>query len=141
MEQSLEVSVPEQSGVIVDDLPPEAQLKLKVIQSLLEPCDRREYGLRLREGAEKLGLSVRSVQRLFRRYQKEGISCLTSSQRPDKGQHRIGSDWKKFIEKTYKDGNSGSRRMNPKQVHLRVLAKARQENRDNPLAIARYSGC
>jgi len=51
MEQSLEVSAPEQSGVIVDDLPPEAQLKLAVIQSLLEPCDRREYGLRLREGA------------------------------------------------------------------------------------------
>ena len=97
MEQSLEVSLPEQSGVMVDDLPPEAQLKLEVIQSLLEPCDRREYGLRLRDGAEKLGISLRSVQRLFRRYQKEGISCLTSYQRPDKGKHRIGPDWEKCI--------------------------------------------
>jgi putative transposase len=53
---------------IVTELNPEGQLKLEVIQSLLEPCDRVTYGQRLRDGAQKLDISVRSVQRLFKKY-------------------------------------------------------------------------
>lgn len=51
---------------IVSELPVEAQTKLEVIQTLLEPCDRTAYGHKLREGAMKLGISVRSLQRLFK---------------------------------------------------------------------------
>ncbi len=40
------------------------------IQSLLEPCDRATYGERLRAGAKKLDISVRSLQRLFKKYQE-----------------------------------------------------------------------
>jgi putative transposase len=56
-----------------------------IIKSLLEPCDRATYGERLREGAKKLGVSVRSVQRLFKKYQEEGLAALTSTNRSDKG--------------------------------------------------------
>ncbi len=50
-----------QRNVIASEISGEAQLKLEIIQSLLEPCDRSTYGQRLKDGAEKLGISVRSV--------------------------------------------------------------------------------
>ncbi|MDJ0846271.1 MAG: hypothetical protein QNJ08_18795 [Crocosphaera sp.] len=51
-------SLPEldHTQIIASELPEEAQKKLEVIQSLLEPCDRTTYGERLREGAKKLVL-------------------------------------------------------------------------------------
>lgn len=60
---------------ISQELTEDAQRKLEVIQTLLEPCDRATYGERLREGARKLGLSIRSVQRMFKRYQEDGIGA------------------------------------------------------------------
>ncbi len=36
---------------IVTELSEEARLKMEVIQSLLEPCDRQTYGKRLKEAA------------------------------------------------------------------------------------------
>ena len=97
--------------VIVSELSGEARVKLEVIQSLIEPCDRTTYGERLREGAKKLGVSVRSVQRLFKKYQEEGLAALTSTTRGDKGKHRISEFWQDSIIKTYKEGNKGSKRM------------------------------
>lgn len=116
---------------LVSELSLEGQLKLEVIQSLLEPCDRSTYGERLGDGARKLGVSVRSVQRLFKQYQQEGNTALISSQRSDNGKHRISSSWQDFIIKTYKKGNEGSKRMNPKQVALRVEAEAYQRKEEN----------
>ena len=74
-----------------------------MIQSLVEPCDRTTYGERLREGAKKLDISVRSVQRLFKRYQQEGLTALVSGRRRDKGKHRISDFWEDFIIKTMTD--------------------------------------
>ncbi|NJL41948.1 MAG: DDE-type integrase/transposase/recombinase [Leptolyngbyaceae cyanobacterium SM1_4_3] len=108
------------------------QLKLKVIQSLLEPCDRATYGQKLRDAAEKLGVSVRSVQRLVKRWEQEGLASISKDSRADKGNHRIGSFWEDFIIKTYKEGNKGSKRMSPKQVAVRVQAKAREIGDDKP---------
>jgi putative transposase len=117
---------------IASELPIFAKVKLEVIQSLIEPCDRSTYGQRLREGAQKLGISVRSVQRLFKKYQEEGLAALTSTNRADKGTHRIGEFWQDFIIKTYKEGNKGSKRITPKQVALKVQAKASEIQEDNP---------
>ncbi|MGB3207605.1 MAG: Mu transposase C-terminal domain-containing protein, partial [Crinalium sp.] len=86
---------------------------------------------RLRDGAEKLGISVRSVQRLFKKYLELGLIALNSTSRADKGQHRIEEFWQKFIVKTYQDGNKGSKRMTPKQVALRVQAKASELKYDD----------
>ena len=121
-----------EKNVIVTELSEEAQQKLKVIQTLIEPCDRIAYGQKLREAAETLGCSIRSVQRLVKAWEANGISALVSSARADKGKHRISDFWQTFIIKTYGNGNKGSKRMNPKQVAVRVNAKAREISDDKP---------
>ena len=118
--------------VIVDHLDEEAQRKLEVIQSLIEPCDRTTYGDKLREAADKLECSIRTVQRLVKRWELEGVSALAASSRADRGKHRISEFWQDFILKTYKAGNKGSKRMNPKQVAVRVQVKAREIGDSNP---------
>ena len=117
---------------IVERLDEDAQRKLEVIQSLIEPCDRATYGERLREAADKLGCSVRTVQRLVKRWEVEGVSALVSSGRADQGKHRISEFWQDFILKTYEAGNKGSKRMKPKQVAVRVQVKAREIGDSNP---------
>ncbi len=117
---------------IVSELSGEARAKQDVLLSLIEPCDRATYGERLREGAKKLGVSVRSVQRLFKNYQEEGLAALTSTARADKGKHRISEFWQEFIVKTYQQGNKGSKRMTPKQVALKVRAKASDIGDEQP---------
>ena len=130
-ESSARESAPEQQ-TIVTELNPEGQLKLEVIQSLLEPCDRVTYGQRLRDGAQKLEMSVRSLQRLFKKYQEQGLLALTTTERADRGQHRISTFWQEFILNTYKTGNKGSRRMTPKQVAIQVQAQAKKINDSEP---------
>ena len=124
--------IPPKAKVIVNELDSEAQLKLEVIQSLIEPCDRATYGQKLREAAEKLGVSVRQVQRLVKRWEQEGVAGIAQNGRADKGRHRIGDFWEKFIVKTYEEGNKGSKRMSPKQVAVRVQAKAREIGDEKP---------
>lgn len=119
-------------NTIVSDLPETARTKMEVIQTLLEPCDRITYGERLREGAKKLGVSVRTVQRLFKQYQEQGLAALVSMERADKGKHRINEFWQDFIVKTYQQGNKGSKRMTPKQVALKVQAKALEIGDEQP---------
>ncbi|MBW4607732.1 MAG: Mu transposase C-terminal domain-containing protein [Hassallia sp. WJT32-NPBG1] len=119
-------NTPSETNVIVTQLSDEAQHKLEVLQSLLEPCDRASYGQKLKEAAEKLGVSLRTVQRLVKKWEQDGIVGLTQTGRADKGKHRIGEEWENFILKTYREGNKGSKRMTPKQVALRVQAKARE---------------
>jgi putative transposase len=109
---------------IVTELSGEAKLKREIIESLLEPCDRDTYGQRLKDAAKKLGKSVRTVQRLVKQWEQEGLAGLTSSERADKGQHRISQEWQDFIIKTYREGNKGSKRMTRKQVALRVQVRA-----------------
>lgn len=111
---------------IVTELGDEAHRKQEIIQSLLEPCDRITYGQRQREAAEKLGVSVRTVRRLVKKWEEKGLEALTQTNRTDKGKHRIDQQWQEFIIKTYKEGNKGSKRITPKQVAVRVQARAAQ---------------
>ncbi|MGH1394378.1 MAG: helix-turn-helix domain-containing protein [Trichormus sp.] len=57
---------------------------MDVFQGLLEPCDRKTYGEKLRAAAEKLGKTVRTVQRLVKNYQQDGLSAIVETQRKDK---------------------------------------------------------
>ncbi|MEH2453115.1 Mu transposase C-terminal domain-containing protein [Nostoc sp.] len=123
---------PLERNVIVTALSEEAQLKLEVIQSLLEKSDRTTYGQKLKEAAEKLGVSVRTVQRLVKKWEQDGVVGFAQTGRADKGRHRIGEFWENFILKTYREGNKGSKRMTPKQVALRVQAKARELEDSKP---------
>ncbi|AFZ20491.1 Mu transposase C-terminal domain-containing protein [Allocoleopsis franciscana] len=115
---------------IVTELSDEAKLKQEIIESLLEPCDRTTYGQRLKDAAKKLGKSVRTVQRLVKQWEQEGLAGLAPSDRADKGQHRISQEWQDFIIKTYREGNKGSKRMTRKQVALRVQARAAELGED-----------
>ena len=110
-----------QETVITSELEGKAKVRLEIIQSLLQPCDRAAYGERLRAGAKKLDISVRSLQRLFKKYQEQGLTALVSTSRADKGNHRISQFWQDFILKTYKQGNQGSKRMSPKQIVLNLI--------------------
>lgn len=115
-----------ETNTIALELDEAAQRKLELLESLMEPCDRATYGEKLRDAADKLSCSVRSVQRLVRKWETEGVMALASSERADRGMHRISEFWQNFIIKTYETGNKDSKRMNPKQVAVKVLAKARE---------------
>ncbi len=118
--------IEQETNEVVTELDEEAQRKLEVIQTLLEPCDRKTYGKRLGEAAEKLGKSKRTVQRLVKKWEEEGLAGLTQTKRADKGSHRINDELEKFILKTYQNGNKGSKRITPKQVYLRTKIKAQE---------------
>jgi putative transposase len=113
-----------ESHAIVSELSDEAKLKVEVIQSLLEAGDRTTYAERLKEAAAKLGKSVRTVRRLVKKWEQDGLVGLIQTERVDKGKHRIEEDWQKFILRTYQEGNKGSKRMTPKQAFLQVQATA-----------------
>jgi putative transposase len=115
----------------ITEIPAENKELLELIQKLLEPCDRITYGERQREVAAKLGKSVRTVRRLVKKWEEEGLAGLQTSHRSDKGKHRIDSQWQKFIINTYKEGNQGSKRITPQQVAIRVQAKASESGNKN----------
>lgn len=113
-----------ETNVILSELSDEAKLKMQVIQSLLEAGDRTTYAQKLKEGAEKLGKSVRTVRRLIDKWEKEGLVGLEQNERTDRGKHRVDENWQEFILKTYKEGNKASKRMTRQQVAVRVKARA-----------------
>ncbi len=117
-------SLESETNEIVTQLSYEERRVLDVIQGLLEPCDRKTYGERQREAATKLGKSVRTIRRLVKKWEEQGLAALQTTTRADKGRHRIDSDWQKFIINTYKEGNKGSKRISPLQVSMRVQVKA-----------------
>ncbi|MCT7984516.1 Mu transposase C-terminal domain-containing protein [Laspinema sp. A4] len=114
------------SPILYPLLDEEAKLTMEVLESLREPCDRATYGEKLRQSAEKLGKSVRTVQRLVKKYEEKGLAAITATERSDKGHYRIDREWQEFILKTYKEGNSGSKKMTIAQVAIRVQARADQ---------------
>jgi putative transposase len=109
---------------IVTEISADNSHLLEIIQQLLEPCDRITYGERQREIAAKLGKSVRTVRRLIKKWEEEGLAALQTTARADKGKSRIDAEWQQFIINTYKEGNKGSKRITPQQVAIRVQARA-----------------
>lgn len=87
---------------------------------------RKTYGEKQREAAAKLGKSVRTIRRLVKKWEEQGLAAIQTTNRADKGKHRINKDWQKFIINTYKEGNKGSKRINPKQVAIRVQVRANE---------------
>jgi transposase len=74
----------------------------------------------------KLGKCERTIRRLIKKWRDDGLVGLTQIGRSDKGSSRLDEDWQKFILKTYKEGNQGSKRMTRKQVAVMVKAKAEE---------------
>ncbi len=109
------------SNELINDV----RLKMEIVQSLTEPCDRATYSKRKKAAAKKLGISIRSLERLLKKYREQGLVGLTKT-RSDKGHYRIGEDWEDFIRETYKQGNKDGRRITRHQVFLKVKGRALQ---------------
>ena len=112
----------------------EARLKLQVIQTLIEPCDRATYGKRLESAAKMLECSVRTVQRLVKKWEKEGLAAFADDGRSDKGKHRISEEWQKFIVNEYSDG-----KCTPAQIAVKVKREAQAKGlKDYPSHMTVY---
>jgi putative transposase len=116
----------------------EAQLKVEIIEGLLAAPDKKIYAARIKEAAVKINKSERTVRRLVKKWEEEGLVGLTRSARADKGQYRVDDDWQNFIIETYKEGNKGSKRMTPQQVAIRAKARAHELNVDAPSHMTVY---
>jgi putative transposase len=124
--------------VIPSALSPEAQMKLAVIESLMAAENKQVYATRLKEAAAKLDKSERTIRRLVKKWEQDGLVGLTEVTRTDKGTHRVDEDWQEFILKTYKEGNKGSKRMTRQQVFIRVKVRADELNVKTPSHMTVY---
>lgn len=104
---------------------PKAALRMEVLQELAQTCDRETYNKRKREAAQKLGVTIRSIERLIKRYREAGVEGFTKG-RSDKGKYRIGADWYRFIVQAYKEGNQGDEVMSRNRVFSLVQERAEQ---------------
>lgn len=115
--------------IIGEELPREVVERVGVIQRLLVAEGREGYGKVQEEIAKELGVTVRSVQRLVKRWREGGVGGLRRRGRSDRGERKISGEWEGFIVKTYRDGNRGSRKMSPAQVWVRVQVRAKEEGK------------
>ncbi len=106
--------------------PIEVQERLEVIQQVMAVRGTEGYAKEQQQAAKKLGLSVRSLRRMMRRWQEQGIAGLKRQSRSDQGTSKQSQEWQAFIVKTYREGNRGSRSLTPAQVVLRVRARAQE---------------
>ena len=133
LEESTPVTATEDMVIAnVQGLPLVVQQRLEVVQQLQQFRGSDRYSEVQRLSARKLGISVRSLQRLVRAYCEEGIGGLKRQVRVDKGEPKTDKQWREFIVKTYRAGNFGSMRISRAQVAVRVAARAME------LGIAEY---
>jgi len=59
--------------------------KLEILRSLRENSDRKTYGQKLKEAAQKLGKLERRVRRLVRTWQENGLAALAEVPRTSFG--------------------------------------------------------
>jgi putative transposase len=106
------------------ELPPEVERRVRVMQQLMAAQGSKTYTKVQREAARSLGISLRSLRRLIKAWQRSGIAGLSRQTRSDQGSIRTSQEWQDFIIKTYREGNRGSRKMSPAQVGLQVRSRA-----------------
>jgi len=113
------------------DMSPRSRQKLESILRLLEPCpSKKEYGQRLKEEAEKLEVSVRTLQRYVKAWRDKGLVGLQDDVRADKGRSRMGDELEEFATKLFKNRNRNGRQLNRLDIVKRVQQKAVELNLD-----------
>uniref|UniRef100_UPI0031FE3192 DDE-type integrase/transposase/recombinase n=1 Tax=Sphaerothrix gracilis TaxID=3151835 RepID=UPI0031FE3192 len=105
---------------LLKELPSEVKQRSQVLQRL-SGVSKREAK---KQAAQELGLHESSIYRLKRQYKQQGIEGLKRRERSDKGDRRVSEEWQKFIVKTYRQGNRGSRQMSRSQVAKLVESRA-----------------
>lgn len=109
-----------------EEVPEVVQQRVVVLQELIAYQGTQGYAGAQAQAAKQLGISIRSLQRLVKKWREEGILGLMPQARRDRGKARIGEDWQQFIVKTYREGNRGSRSLSPAQVAVRVKVRAQE---------------
>ena len=103
----------------------EQRLKLDIVRNLRKPCSKKEYSQKLKEAAHKLGKSTRTVRRLVKAWEEDGLAFLLEpTHRKDKGKPRKSDFWYDFVIKDYKAGNKGTKSKTRAQVVETVNVKA-----------------
>ena len=113
-----------EGGGIVEDVSELTVRRAEAIGSLAHSPKGASYRRRLREVAEELELSERSVRRLVQQWRAEGLAGLERLERADRGVSRLSEEWQAFIMQTWRWGNREGRRMSRAQVVVRVMARA-----------------
>jgi putative transposase len=93
---------------------------------------RESYRERQGEVSKRLGVTVRQVQRLMRKWEEEGIKGIERKARSDVGMRWLEVEWVEYIIETYRSGNRGGRRMSRAQVAVRVAARAMEKGESHP---------
>lgn len=128
-----ETQNPDEQSVFPAELSSRAQRKLDAIVRLLEPCaSRQEYGQRLREEAEKLGISVRTLRRYKWQWHEKGLIGLADDARSDKGKSRMAPELQELATKLFKNRNRNGLRLNRKDIYKRVRQHAIDQNLNPP---------
>lgn len=85
-----------------------------IFQELMKAPDREAYTQQLQQAAKTMDCSVRSVQRHFHRWRKEGSNSLQINQL--KRRDQISEELKQWIIQLYCRGNKQGKTLNPRQV-------------------------
>ena len=112
------------SVVLLEEWSEQDRLRVREIQKLLRHQGQADYGAAQKRAARRLGISVRSVQRMMQRWRQDGVAGVVRSERRDKGQSQLSQAWQRYILETWRAGNREGRRLSPAQVYLRVRARA-----------------
>ena len=84
------------------ELPEDLRKRVKGIERLLRASDRGNYQACQRELAAEWGVSVRSVQRMLKRWREEGVQGLMRQPHRDKGERQTSSEWQRYILETWR---------------------------------------
>lgn len=117
---------------IVSGVSEQVKERARGIQRLLSTRDRASYRRCQQALAQEWGLSVRSVQRLVKRWREQGLSGLMRQAHRNKGEPQTSGEWQGYILQTWRDGNRGGLRLSPAQVYLRVRARAEELGEAGP---------
>ena len=82
--------------------------RVRALQELLRYVGTDEYVAAQKRVAQRLGLSVRSVQRLLQRWREDGVSGVIRKGRSDRGKSQLSEFWREYILATWREGNKDS---------------------------------
>ena len=92
----------EKAYTLLTELSDEQELKMELIEGIRYASDRKTKSRLIEEAANKLEKSTRTIRRMVKKVEKEGLAGLCSTVRSDKGKFRISSEWQDKIIKLYK---------------------------------------
>ena len=90
---SLEESVKSSPGLVSRELSLEERSRVRGIERLLSSSDRASYRQTQEELSKECGVSVRTIQRMVKRWREEGLSGLLRQPRRDKGERQTEKEW------------------------------------------------